>query len=1121
MNPVRFLTVLAALGLLVAVFAASGPAMVQAAEVSLDDDEDVAWAANDGEDISFTKAGSNVRFLIKDSALEMKRTGKATLNIPSTMTTVTKVNVALGTAEGAGTGTVTRKLFGTEDDDDDTSAVGYNGWDGATSTATMFTGTGAATTSPLDADFLKTRVGGLFPSSIQPNGELTPVTPLSQPAANQPWTVDVIFVFHIRDKYTGWILDLQDPIADDPATPADETTATTTDPTGLRRAKVTSQSDSQGEWVTIEEVKSATAQDEGSATSQIFMGEVRIDTNPALAGSAGFCSEKRKVHDTSAGTGPCDDDQVHESGWSDGGVWVQDGDILTVTYYDTDSSTINGSDTVTVDTVAPQITNISPVAGAFTRIANPTLSFDVLDSGSEIDITKTSSVEVFINPSLTTLTADSTAADVKAKLDSSGNSGKKAANVSFQGLTGGVRVLFAQGTAWRSLFQTDRDDLGEFPIVIRATDKAGNVSTYPANPGDPDTQHTLDIDLERPEVRTAKTGTPTEVTVTFSEVIDPASVDADGSDFTVTEATIAAAEVIADDEDTAAREDVDVKLTLNDPGLDPDAKPVVKVISDILDRAGNEVDTANNSASQVTAADKTPPTITGITIDRDLVVKDDKVKTTITFDEKLSTTGVKVSVVGSKVTEANKFSAGRSLNVSRPTPLQAEATFTVKTSTLDPTGAYGVSIQITDLGNVSKDNLVDITDEEPSISDAKVLTVDFGPLGDVDFNYKMTAGRNVPGTGVDLGKMVFQAGDVLVYDSSVTDNADTKIDERIENITVTGVNASARTITVEYPTTGDDAVDPDNIRVNYSHVGDNWFQVDHSAPTVTFDPENKDKVQSQNPFVRITFDEDEYPGDGYKTVTLDKAELTGPDGETTDLKEAFIAGSSDSIEFIWQGSGLALGKYELKVSATDTAGNQLKDSKSEFTIEKRVHKMSLRPGWNLVSLPDDPPALERGVNDVITSDLVTRVLNYDARERNWFRATRQDDGTLGQPGSALELTQLTANTAYWIYANGVVTVTVDVPGTSAGAGILPSTISLVRGWNMVPVRVQDLSETKIDPDTYFSGLKWSRAYGYNNVSQRFVSLLPDAANENVGDNDTVSVGNGYWVYLTEAGVLVP
>ena len=859
----------------------------------------------------------------------------------------------------------------------------------------MITGAYDGVATPLVTDALVTKVKGNFALSTDADGGVTLLEAVSG------GDIEIEFQFHVADEYVGHLRDVS---ADGDASDA---------ASGNQRAKVTSTSDPQGEWVTI---------NESGATTNMFSGMVSLSSDAASSGSAGVCVEARIALDVDGGA--CQDGTA--GGYADGGVWVQDGDTVTATYYDSDLAVL-ATDTVTVDTVSPQITDISPAGGTYTRVANPTISFNVTDTGSGINIQDLDKITLTIN-------------------------GVEATGVSFLSIDDGVRAIYARPTSEWTAYAVDTGDLAAFPITITATDGAGNTEAIGA-----DGDHTIDIDLKKPRVRMADATSKTTVKVTFDEALDAGSVDADGSDFEVGGAAVTGAARMADDEDTPGNEERIVELTVSD--LEADAKPVVAVVGTVSDNAGNSVDTADDGASQVTASDSIGATITSLEIDSDLVGTDGEVAISLSFDEKLATSGVKVTVHGG---------TGGAATVSRPTPLSGSATFAVGDS---PTGAYGVSVQVTDLGNNTTNNLTEAT--ETVSADGTTLTVGNGPIGDANFD----------GT-VD-------GGDVTLSDDSVS---------------VSGVDASARTITLSAAPDGD-------VEVTYSHVpAGATFQVDVSAPAVAVEPSDGSTVKDQSPFIRLVFDENEYPGDTNTSVTLDSAMLTMPDGTDKDVTAMFQAGTGDNIEFIWAASDLALGDYTLTLTATDAAGNMLEDAATTFTVAKRTAEISLRPGWNLISIPGSLAPDKRGINDVFTDGAIDIVLTYDARKRNWFRATRQADGSLGQPGSSLELSTVSSRTAYWIHSTGVVTQAVDLLGASSQEP--PVSIDLVAGWNLIPVRTTEVGSDPVDADSYLSGLSWTRAYGYNSTTQVFQSVLP-------GTDATLAENNGYWVYLSDAGVLVP
>jgi hypothetical protein len=967
MYSLRTLSVIVALGLLVAVIGMApaffGANSVIAATVTVAED-DVEFAAANGDDVSSAKPNSTSTIFILDGALETTKSGTAVFS--GNVTSSKFFDIANGKHGAATPGNAATTFTLT--------AVGYST---SSPSTTPLTGNPAATVG-LSSSFV---VG-----SVVASGSFTLLA-----AADA--TTTATFAYHTQDSWSG------------------------TDST-LRRAKVTSTSDPAGEWVTISEVASLT-DGTANATSKLFSGIIFLSSDAATQGT------------------------------NSDGVWVQDGDTLTANYYDSAAVLID-SDTVTIDGVKPTIAAVSPADGTITNVANPTVTFDVSDTGSGISTTDF-------------------ATDITLAINGVTVSGT---SISYQAIANGFRAIFAQGTAWTNATSSDSTVSGfavtdslEFSLEITATDEAGNTQTVTG------TSANVTIDKTVPLLVSATTGSAnTAVVVTFSDTsgLDAASVDADGSDFTLVGATISAAVVDSSDSN---------KVNLTVGAMASDAKPTVQVTGAITDKAANA---ASTSATAVTATDGVKAVLSSVAIDKGLAILADKVTVTLSTDEKMAVDWPLVTVAGPSGATANGAKTPTS-----PTPNNFSADATIAAG--DTTGVYGISIQAKDLGNNLTTNLTTVTAESPTIStDRLTLTLANGPIGDSDFSG------------------IVGASDVTVFRNATTTGAPA----------VTAVDASARTITLGSAATSTTGV---AYTVTYDYVATDTFQVDQSAPTVTFDPNGTADVQNQSPFVRVIFDEDEYPGDSHKTVTLTKAELTNPDATTLDVLASFSTG--DSIEYIWAASNLALGNYTLTVSATDTAGNKLTDATGTFTIAKRTVSIALRPGWNLVSLPDSPAADLTGINDVITTDKVDIVLTYDPTTAgNWLVATRQTDGTLGGGDSALALTTITANRAYWVHSTAVVTLKVDVPGIAAGAASLPPSFKLIAGWNLVPVATSDLTMTSRDADDYFSGLDWSRAYGYDNASNKFVGLLPDTS---MTAGDTVAVNKGYWVFLNKAGTLVP
>lgn len=1040
-----------ALGLLIAVFGV-GSVLATAVDVA---EDGVAWADTNGEDITYIKTSAVAVFFITDTGLETTNTGTATWEDDNQAVTAGQVFTIptgyLNATSSTGTYTLTAASYST-----------------TTPADTPLTGIPTVTSGG---------TGQIVSSATDSAGTFAV---LANVAINT--TTTATFSHHVRDSYSGG--------------------SSTT-----RRAKVTSTSDPTGEYVDILEVagvgnvasgnlrqvaaEAGTSSSDGLTLTTTYAPIVDADGDGDVdgadvtitIGTAATAIASSTISSINPSTGvitfttaqtvstttavsyshsvpsptsdfyrgdiPLTSDAAYQ-GAGDGRVWVQDGDIVTVTYL-TSAGVAVSTDTITVDGVQPSITAISPADGSSTNIVNPTIQFDVTDAGSGIPTTAPGTyVTITVN-------------------------GTVASNPSFQSITDGFRAIYASGTSWLTSFSVSDSTAFQWKIV--ATDTAGNTKTLETTSLD------LTIDTTKPTVSSASTGTAwdstlaaesatkvnTAVKLTMSEIMDSTTVAA--ADFTVGGIAPTAAVV-----GTATGYKNIVYLTT--AAQLPDAKPEVKVVDAVNDLAGNAVDTtATLTTFYTTATDGLKAALT-VTVGTALGVAADAIVVTVDTDEKLATEGLTISVVGPSASGGNG-----TLTVSSSAPKNYSGTLTVATA--ETTGKYGVSIQATDLGSNETDNLTTVTTETVATASvvpgtaSTVVTVANGPIGDADFNGVVDAD--------DITSLAFST-------NTATASA------------ITAVDASARTITVNVAVGATETA-----TVSYKYTA-NVFEIDHSAPTASYSPADDTEIEDASPFVTITFDEDEYPGDAFKTVTLTKAEVLNPDGTTTDLLTTLV--TKDDIEFIWQASGLALGKYTLTVSATDTAGNTLTDSTSDFTVvEKAKYSVSLRPGWNLVSLPGAPA--DTAINTVITIAAVDTVLTYDPTLPGaWLTAVRDADGNL-----AGTLTTVEDGKGYWVHTTTFEAITVDIPGHTVGAAAILPEYTLLAGWNLVSINTE-VGATTRDADEYFKGLSWSRIYGYSNSGGTFTSIIPDAV-AGTDSNDDLTVGQGYWIYLLEGGSFAP
>lgn len=756
-----------------------------------------------------------------------------------------------------------------------------------------------------------------------------------------------------------------------------------------QRVKVTSTSDPSGEYATITEVASV-GSSTANSTAQVFRGSIGLESEANLQGT------------------------------NNDGVWVQDGDTVTMSYIDADGNAL-ATDTVTIDVTAPTVSGLSPADASKTTTLAPTITFDVADSASGIT---TAGIALAIN----------------------GNT-VSGSSINYAPITDGYRGWFVQGTSWKTATSSSPAGFGvsdstAFNVVVTATDAAGNAATG---------TNALTIDTTAPTLSAATTGTGrTTVTATFSEALDSATIAA--SDFTVDGSTVNSATLNAD---TLTQVDIVVASD-----MDPAVKPAVTIAGTIADTAGNAV----ALASSVTATDGIAPAPT-VALDALLLALDGVATVTVSTDEKLASGYPKIDAHGN----SGATGAG-ALTTTASTPLVTTASYTAVAGS--GSGQFGFSIQASD-GSNAYTNLTAVVDETPTLTTSTLLTLATGPIADADFDGDVDAN--------DITAISLTIGGTATTSKSY----------------ISAVDASARTITLSSAVTA--------ATISYK-TADTAFEIDQAAPTVTVTPATGTTITDQSPFLRLVFDEDEYPGDSYKTVTITKAVLTNPDASTTDIASSFV--TADNIDFIYGATDLALGAYSLTISATDSAGNALTDSATTFTVAKRTASIALRPGWNLISIPGTPA--DTAVGSAIANTNIDIVTTYDPTTAGgWLTAVRGSDGTFSGT-----LTSVDGSKGYWVHTSTFDPLTVDIPGLTAGSASAPAQYKLVQGWNLVPISTNDLTVTTRDADDYLTGTSWSRIIGYSNSSNAFTSILPGGA-------DTVSVGQGYWVYLKEAGTLVP
>jgi len=310
------------------------------------------------------------------------------------------------------------------------------------------------------------------------------------------------------------------------------------------------------------------------------------------------------------------------------------------------------------------------------------------------------------------------------------------------------------------------------------------------------------------------------------------------------------------------------------------------------------------------------------------------------------------------------------------------------------------------------------------------------------------------------------------------------------------------------------------VKVTYYYVNsEQVVELDLDAPSVVISPSNLASTTDKTQSLSFAWDDDEYAGDGNTTVTMTKAELTDPDSVVTDISGELTTTDNKTYYYV-PTVDLANGEYKVKVSGKDVAGNELKDSTSKFTIKDRAKTtIAMVPGWNLISIPSAPS--DGAIDTVITNTQVETVLTYDpATPGGWLTAVRDGDALVGT------LSTIDESHAYWVFQRNGDDIKVDLPGFKGGASATPPAISVVEGWNLIPVVTLTVGETtvatSVDKDGYLWGIDWVKAKGWDATAEKWTEVTPDtSATPTLTGGTDLTVGSGYWLYANSKGVIVP
>lgn len=287
------------------------------------------------------------------------------------------------------------------------------------------------------------------------------------------------------------------------------------------------------------------------------------------------------------------------------------------------------------------------------------------------------------------------------------------------------------------------------------------------------------------------------------------------------------------------------------------------------------------------------------------------------------------------------------------------------------------------------------------------------------------------------------------------------------------------------------------------------FEIDSSIPdideTVDIIPaDGDDLVDFADPFfisVDWSAESTEYEGDSHSAITITSATL---DDVAVELF------TTDDIKFSLAVRGIALGEHTFSVTGEDAAGNERTETSTFTVIEPAPVSIVLKPGWNLISVPDQ--IADPSVGSVFTDPTVTKIFTWDP-VRFWTASIRNPDtGELEG-----RLISITPQQGYWVFSDGFVTV--DVQLVDRGPTTPLPQYQLSAGFNLIGYTsiVRPPAGATVAAYTGSLGDAWSSAIRFD-PQDGFETAKPGGTFPGA---EGFEVGRGYWIFLTEDATLVP
>ena len=648
-------------------------------------------------------------------------------------------------------------------------------------------------------------------------------------------------------------------------------------------------------------------------------------------------------------------------------------------------------------------------------------------------------------------------------------------------------------------------------VTFIVCDNAGNCAMYTPDQNDTDEALAqITIDTVDPKLVEARTGikwddideelddnNKTWIQVIFEDLspIDEDTVESD--DFVVEGHTVKDVKTYGDDADEGegAKTRRMVFIELEDE-LAPDETPDVTLVPNgIADKAGNEQDDGEAEAKDYIA-----PSFTVVSVvaprtpegeSNQLAGDDDEVVITITSDERIVETrpSVTVSYVnapsGSVYTKVGTAETCDDEGNDDGKRVRGEI---VNNNNCQDSDAADGSALGTTIQKISNTEWI-VTVDEPESTGYYNIYIS---------GHDRSSQRNEGDEGVAPADIVT---DFFERDGDVNSD-DAHYFQGDVNLSNPGVRVSGEPVEDTEPTV--------------EFKSPLFVELDFTRPYISDCASDVDKDERD---ANCYAESDEYAKDSFDSVTVTSFTLNG-----TDITDSVK--TTDDETFLVSLEGIEIGDHEIELQAMDQAGNELDKALSiEFEVEERDDfTKRLSPGWNLVSIPGEPA--DSDISVVFGSDVEVRTIyTYDpVIPGGWMVAVRE---TLDSEWQG-DLMDITARRGYWVLSDAIQDWDVSIPriaGGAVGTGtpIQPPVIALYAGWNLVPVIdvTGNFDGDGISAQTYLQslddGLDLARVLGFDTITNSWSTVMAPES----GPSGKLDYGKAYWVFVRQAGSLVP